>query len=75
MSHSSPVKKFSFIRIASIILFTAATIYLIPGLTNTKAADLKLISGFPPPRTYSIYKVETGKSGVFAPIHNDYAVR
>lgn len=73
MSHSSPVKKFSFIRIASIILFTAATIYLIPGLTNTRAADLKLISGFPPPRTYSIYQVETGKSGVFAPMHNDYA--
>ncbi len=73
MSHSTPVKKFSFIRIASIILFTAATIYLIPGLTNSKAADLKLISGFPPPRTYSIYHVKTGKAGVFAPLHNDYA--
>jgi thiol:disulfide interchange protein len=31
------------------------TIYLIPGLTNSKYANLKLLSGFPPPLTYSIY--------------------
>jgi len=71
MSHSSPVKKFSFTRIAFTILFASITIYLIPGLTNTKYADLKLISGFPPPRTYSIYKIEKG--AVIEPIHNDYA--
>lgn len=72
IGHSSRVKKFSFVRIAFIVLFASVTIYLIPGLTNTKAADLKLISGFPPPRTYSIYNNEKGKSGVFEPIHNDY---
>lgn len=72
IGHRSPVKKFSFVRIAFIVLFASATIYLLPGLTNTRAADLKLISGFPPPRTYSLYRVETGKSGVFAPMHNDY---
>ena len=71
-AHSSPVKKFSFVRIAFIILFASVTIYLIPGVTNTKWADLKLISGFPPPRTYSIYTIEKGKAGIFAPIHNDY---
>ena len=71
-AHSSPVKKFSFTRISLIILFTAITIYLIPGLTNSKAADLKIISGFPPPRTYSLYNVDKGKTGVFDPIHNDY---
>lgn len=71
-AHSSPVKKFSFIRIAFIILFAAITIYLVPGLTNTRAADLKLISGFPPPRAYSLYNIEKGKSGIFEPIHNDY---
>ncbi|HMT73491.1 MAG TPA: thioredoxin family protein [Chitinophagaceae bacterium] len=71
-AHSSPVKKFSFARISLIVLFTAITIYLIPGLTNSKAADLKIISGFPPPRTYSLYDVEKGKTGVFDPIHNDY---
>ncbi|OSZ76969.1 cytochrome C biogenesis protein [Chitinophagaceae bacterium IBVUCB2] len=72
IAHSSPVKKFSFVRIAFIVLFASITIYLIPGLTNTKAADLKLISGFPPPRTYSVYNNEKGQSGVFEPIHNDY---
>lgn len=71
MSHSSPVKRFSFVRVAFIILFVSFTIYLLPGLTNTKWADLKLISGFPPPRTYSIYNVDKNKS-VFKPIHNDY---
>ena len=72
IGHSSPVKKFSFVRIAFIILFASITIYLLPGLTNTKSADLKIISGFPPPRTYSIYNIEKGKSGIFEPMHNDY---
>ncbi|GAB5400187.1 MAG: thioredoxin family protein [Aureisphaera sp.] len=30
-------------------------LYLIPGLTNTKYANLKLLSGFPPPLFYSLY--------------------
>ncbi len=72
VKHSSPVKKFSAVRILFILLFSAITIYLIPGLFNSKGADLKLISGFPPPRTYSIYKIEIGKSGIFEPMHNDY---
>ncbi len=55
-SHSSPVKKFSKTRIAFIILFSAATLYLIPGITNSDWAKLKLISGFPPPVCYSVYK-------------------
>lgn len=71
-AHSSPVKKFSFTRIAFIILFAAITIYLVPGLTNTKRADLKLISGFPPPRTYSIYKMNKGRAGILEPMHNNY---
>lgn len=55
-SHSSPVKKFSKTRIAFIFLFAAATVYLIPGLTNTRWARLGLISGFPPPVCYSVYR-------------------
>ncbi len=68
ISHSSPVRKISFTRLAFIILFASFTIYLIPGLTNTRWASLKLISGFPPPRTYSIYHVESR----LEPIHNNY---
>ena len=69
IGHSSPVKKFSAIRIFFILLFASFTIYLVPGLTNSKYADLRLISGFPPPRSYSFYEVE---HSVFEPIHNDY---
>jgi thiol:disulfide interchange protein DsbD len=72
VKNSSPVKKFSVSRIFFILLFSAITVYLIPGLFNSKWADLKLISGFPPPRTYSLYHIETGKSGIYVPLHNDY---
>ena len=72
--HSSPVKKFSFTRIAFILLFSAITVYLIPGLTNTKWADLKLISGFPPPRTtYSLYSSAENHKKIFEPLQNNYA--
>lgn len=53
--HDAPVKKISATRWVFILIFGAFTIYLIPGLTNTPAANLKLISGFPPPLCYSVY--------------------
>ncbi|MBL7741515.1 MAG: thioredoxin family protein [Chitinophagaceae bacterium] len=73
IKNSTPVKRFSVTRIAFIVLFSAITIYLIPGLTNTRWADLKLISGFPPPRaTYSLYSSSHGNHAIFEPIQNDY---
>ena len=51
-----------------IALFAVMTLYLLPGLTNTKYANLKLISGFPPPLSYSLYKREVN----FEPMKNDY---
>ena len=54
--HDSPIKKLSKARIALAVIFGAFTIYLIPGVTNTKYANLTLISGFPPPLYYSIYQ-------------------
>lgn len=36
--------------------FLAFGIYLMPGLTNTKYANVGLVSGFPPPFTHSLYK-------------------
>lgn len=53
--HDDKKVKIGGIRWAFIALFAAATIYLIPGVTNTKAANLTLISGFPPPLCYSVY--------------------
>jgi thiol:disulfide interchange protein DsbD len=55
ISHSTKPKKFGAVRIFFITLFSAATLYLIPGITNTKWAKLSLISGFPPPLCYSVY--------------------
>ncbi|MFL5787759.1 MAG: protein-disulfide reductase DsbD family protein, partial [Flavisolibacter sp.] len=48
--------KFTKARIFFIALFSLFTLYLIPGVTNAKGARLNLISGFPPPFSYSIYK-------------------
>lgn len=55
------------------ILALAFTIYLIPGLTNTKAANLKLLSGFAPPFSYSIYGEHNINLNVIEPnAVNDY---
>jgi thiol:disulfide interchange protein DsbD len=71
--HSSSVRKFSFVRISFVVFFSAIIIYLLPGLTNTKRADLKLISGFPPPRTtYSLYNSAGKHKEIFEPMQNDY---
>ena len=53
--HDSKIK-WSPLRIGFAVLFAAITVYLVPGVTNTKAASLGLISGFPPPVCYSAYK-------------------
>jgi thiol:disulfide interchange protein len=53
--HDDKKIKIGGIRWTFIAVFAAATIYLIPGVTNTKWANLKLISGFPPPLCYSVY--------------------
>jgi thiol:disulfide interchange protein len=70
--HDNPVNKFSKTRIGFIVVFAAFTLYLIPGLTNSPAANLRLISGFPPPLCYSVYAnpVNCGK-GV-EPLRNNY---
>ncbi len=62
--HDSPMKKKSPLRIALALLFAAFGIYLLPGLTNTKYAQLSLISGFPPPLYYSIYNDGKGNDCV-----------
>ena len=59
-------------RWAFVALFGIMTIYLMPGVTNTKAANLRLISGFPPPLCYSVYKAPINCEQNIEPIHNDY---
>ena len=57
--HDSPVKKLPVFRIVMAVIFSLFSLYLISGVTNTKAANLSLISGFPPPLYYSIYAGKT----------------
>lgn len=66
----SPVKKLSRTRIAFILVFALATLYLLPGVTNTKWANLKLISGFPPPLCYSVYSEPVNCKRGFEPLRD-----
>ncbi|MEO7309018.1 MAG: thioredoxin family protein [Chitinophagaceae bacterium] len=72
-SYDPPPKKLSKGRIAFALFFLVITLYLVPGLSNTKYANRALISGFPPPLSYSIYGQgsATGK-GVEANVVNNY---
>ncbi len=54
------------------ILFGLFTLYLVPGLTNTKWAGLKMLSGFPPPLSYSLYPHHALHAKGVRPIVNDY---
>lgn len=72
IGHSEHVKKFGAIRILFIVFFAAFTAYLLPGIFNTKYAGLKLLSGFPPPQSYTIYKNHVLLTKVIEPIHNNY---
>ncbi len=71
--HDGPLKKIAPLRWAFIVLFAAITLYMIPGITKTKWANLTLLSGITPPLSYSIYGKELIRlNGVEANIINDY---
>ncbi|MFT3933310.1 MAG: cytochrome c biogenesis protein CcdA [Chitinophagaceae bacterium] len=70
-SYDPPPKKLSRFRLGIAAFFLLFTLYLLPGVTNTKYANRALISGFPPPLSYSVYKHGPAK-GVEANIVNDY---
>lgn len=57
--HDGPFQKISFSKWSFIVLVFAFVVYLLPGLTNTKYANLELLSGFPPPMFYSLYEKES----------------
>jgi len=60
-------------KIAGVIAILFS-IYLIPGVTNTQYANLKLLSGFPPPLNYSVYgKRNANAQELEANVVNDYA--
>lgn len=59
-SHDQPLKLKNIkpTRWALALGIAAFVVYLIPGLTNTPAANRTAVSGFPPPLFYSIYEKE-----------------
>ena len=71
--HDSPTPNFSRSRVGFIALFSLMTVYLLPGVTNTRWANLKLISGFPPPLCYSMYANPVNCKRGFEPLR-DYEV-
>ncbi len=72
--HEAQSKKLPPLRIAFALLFLAFTIYLVPGVTKTQYANIGgIISGFPPPLSYSLYGKDLIKlSGLEANVVNDY---
>ncbi|MFM1794612.1 MAG: hypothetical protein RL642_997, partial [Bacteroidota bacterium] len=54
--HDTKGEKIGLTRKAFAFLVLAFTLYITPGVTNTKQANISLVSGFPPPVCYSIYE-------------------
>lgn len=69
--HDPPPARLSKTRIIIALVFLAFVVYLLPGLTNTRFANRSLVSGFPPPLSYSLYGPGPTK-GVEANVVNDY---
>ncbi len=61
-------------RIVFGLLCLGFVVYLVPGLFKTRHANLSLVSGFPPPLSYSIYGDELVRlCGVEPQVRNDYS--
>lgn len=69
-STNAPKPRMTKIRLAFTVFFALVTLYLIPGLTNTPLANLKLISGFPPPLCYSVYQRPVNCIRNVQPLHD-----
>ncbi len=64
-AHDSPLQKLSPVRMVFATLAFAFTVYTVYGIAGN---DLKLFSGFPPPKFYSLLKTDSA----IEPIKNDY---
>lgn len=53
--HDTPGQKISKLRLSFAFVVFLFTLSLTPGVTNTKRANLSMVSGFPPPHCYSVY--------------------
>ncbi len=53
--HDSKMEKLPAARLVLGLVVLGFTLYISPGITNTKYANVSLVSGFPPPIFYSIF--------------------
>ena len=73
LPHDFKGQKISSSRKVLGVLAFVFSLYIIPGVTNTKYANLSLLSGFPPPLSYSIYgKHNVVGKGLEANVMNDF---
>lgn len=73
LPHDRKGQKISVVRKASAVVILAFSIYLIPGLTPWRIINMDLLSGFPPPISYSIYDKDDKQDDILeANVVNDY---
>lgn len=73
LPHDYKGMKISSARKAVAVLAVVFVLYLLPGVTASSYANLQLLSGFPPPLSYSIYGKDNVKNkGLEANVMNDY---
>jgi thiol:disulfide interchange protein DsbD len=68
--HNNRIKKFTTGVIVTNLVLILFTAYLLPGIFNSSHSQLKMISGFPPPACYSIYKNPVNCMSGVQPLHN-----
>ena len=73
LPHDVKGQKISVGRKMLAVVTLVFALYLIPGVIPTRIANLDLLSGFPPPLSYSIYEINNPKNGTLeANVVNDY---
>ena len=74
LPHDTKGAKIAPTRNVLAIISFAFAIYVAQGIPASRAGSLQLLSGFPPPTSYSIWSTEnTTKIGLHAQVLNDYA--
>ncbi len=73
LPHDDRSQKIGPVRKLLAVVTLLFTLYLIPGLTNTKYANIRLLSGILPPLSYSVYgKENINGKGLEPDVKNDY---
>jgi thiol:disulfide interchange protein DsbD len=68
--HGNRIRKYTTGVIVTNLVLITFTAYLLPGVFNTSNAQLRLISGFPPPACYSVYKSPVNCMNGVHPLHD-----